>query len=47
MKLEYRYCNRCNKPMEPRQDYDEYDICSYCAAELLNKIFGEGTEKST
>lgn len=45
MKLEYRYCNRCHRPIEPRENTDTYDICIYCAAELLNKIFDEEDSK--
>ena len=47
MEHEYRYCNKCLKPMPANQKDEEYDICSKCAEELLRKIFQAGSEEHT
>lgn len=41
----YKYCNRCNKPIDTETKSKESDnsleLCNACATELYKKIYGE------
>ena len=39
MEHEYRYCNKCLKPIPANEKDDGFDICGKCAAELIRKIY--------